>query len=182
MDRFSPTRLLSVMALGLLLVGLGALHPASAQETDIQTADYDVTELTYPELRDFDVPEPERVELDNGMTIFLLEDPELPQVNATAQVGVGSVYEPAEKRGLASITGTVMRTGGTESMAPDSLNTVLENIAATVETSIGETSGSAYMSTLSDHVDTVLPIFTEVLRRPAFAEDRVQQALALIHI
>jgi predicted Zn-dependent peptidase/outer membrane lipoprotein-sorting protein len=176
MDRFCPSRLLSIIALSLFLIGLGAAQPASAQEEDIQTADYDVTELTYPDLRDFEVPEPERVQLENGMTVFLLEDSELPQVNATAQIGVGSVYEPAEKRGLASITGTVMRTGGTESMAPDSLNTVLENIGATVETSIGETSGSAYMSTLADHVDTVLPVFAEVLRQPAFAEDRVQQA------
>ena len=176
MDRFCPSRLLSITALSLFLIGLGAARPASAQEEDIQTADYDVTELTYPDLRDFEVPEPERVQLENGMTVFLLEDSELPQVNATAQIGVGSVYEPAEKRGLASITGTVMRTGGTESMAPDSLNTVLENIGATVETSIGETSGSAYMSTLADHVDTVLPVFAEVLRQPAFAEDRVQQA------
>ncbi len=176
MDRFCPSRLLSITALSLFLIGLGAVQPASAQEEDIQTADYDVTELTYPDLRDFEVPEPERVQLENGMTVFLLEDSELPQVNATAQIGVGSVYEPAEKRGLASITGTVMRTGGTESMAPDSLNTVLENIGATVETSIGETSGSAYMSTLADHVDTVLPVFAEVLRQPAFAEDRVRQA------
>ena len=176
MNCVHPSRLLSVTALSLLLIGLYAAQSASAQEDDIQTADYDVTELTYPDLPDFEVPEPERVELENGMTIFLLEDSELPQVNATARIGVGSVYEPAEKRGLASITGTVMRTGGTESMAPDSLNTVLENIGATVETNIGETSGSAYMSTLADHVDTVLPIFAEVLRQPAFAEDRVQQA------
>ena len=176
MNCVHPSRLLSITALSLLLIGLCAVHPASAQEDSIQTADYDVTELTYPDLPDFEVPEPERVELENGMTIFLLEDSELPQVNATARIGVGSVYEPAEKRGLASITGTVMRTGGTESMAPDSLNTVLENIGATVETNIGETSGSAYMSTLADHVDTVLPIFAEVLRQPAFAEDRVQQA------
>ena len=180
MDRFCPSCLLSITALSLFLIGLGAAQPASAQEEDIQTADYDVTELTYPDLRDFEVPEPERVQLENGMTVFLLEDSELPQVNATAQIGVGSVYEPAEKRGLASITGTVMRTGGTESMAPDSLNTVLENIGATVETSIGETSGSAYMSTLADHVDTVLPVFAEVLRQPAFAEDRVQQAKSRI--
>ncbi len=176
MNCVHPSRLLSVTVLSLFLIGLGAVHPTLAQEDGIQTADYDVTELTYPDLRDFEVPEPERVELENGMTIFLLEDSELPQVNAAAQIGVGSVYEPAEKRGLASITGTVMRTGGTESMAPDSLNTVLENIGATVETNIGETSGSAYMSTLADHVDTVLPVFTEVLRQPAFAKDRVQQA------
>ena len=176
MNCVHPSRLLSVTALSLLLIGLCPVQPAPAQEDSIQTADYDVTELTYPDLPDFEVPEPERVELENGMTIFLLEDSELPQVNATARIGVGSVYEPAEKRGLASITGTVMRTGGTESMAPDSLNTVLENIGATVETNIGEASGSAYMSTLADHVDTVLPIFAEVLRQPAFAEDRVQQA------
>jgi predicted Zn-dependent peptidase len=176
MDRFHPSRFLSIAALSLVLIGLGAVQLAAAQEGDIRTADYDVTELTYPDLREFEVPEPERVELENGMTIFLLEDSELPQVNAVARIGVGSVYEPAEKRGLASITGTVMRSGGTESMAPDSLNTVLENIGATVETGIGETSGSAYMSTLSDNVDTVLPIFAEVLRRPAFAQDRVQQA------
>ena len=176
MNCVHPSRLLSATVLSLFLIGLCPVQPASAQEDGIQTADYDVTELTYPDLPDFEVPEPERVELENGMTIFLLEDSELPQVNATARIGVGSVYEPAEKRGLASITGTVMRTGGTESMAPDSLNTVLENIGATVETNIGETSGSAYMSTLADHVDTVLPIFAEVLRQPAFAEDRVQQA------
>ena len=176
MDRLCPFRLLSIAALSLVLIGLGTVQSASAQEADIRTADYDVTELTYPDLRDFEVPEPERVELENGMTIFLLEDSELPQVNAVARIGVGSVYEPAEKRGLASITGTVMRSGGTESMAPDSLNTVLENIGATVETGIGATSGSAYMSTLSDNVDTVLPIFAEVLRRPAFAQDRVRQA------
>jgi predicted Zn-dependent peptidase/outer membrane lipoprotein-sorting protein len=176
MDRLCPFRLLSIAALSLVLIGLGTVQSASAQEADIRTADYDVTELTYPDLRDFEVPEPELVELENGMTIFLLEDSELPQVNAVARIGVGSVYEPAEKRGLASITGTVMRSGGTESMAPDSLNTVLENIGATVETGIGATSGSAYMSTLSDNVDTVLPIFAEVLRRPAFAQDRVRQA------
>ena len=164
--------------LALLLTGLFAVAPAPAQERpdEIRTADYDVQDLTYPDLRDFEAPEPERLTLDNGLTILLLEDHELPQVNAVARIGTGSVYEPAEKRGLASIMGSVMRSGGTESMAPDSLNQTLENIGATVETSVGATSGSAFMSTLSDHVDTVLPIFAEVLRQPAFAEAKVQQA------
>ncbi|MFP4228353.1 MAG: insulinase family protein [Salinivenus sp.] len=169
--RFAPAFLAA-----LLLLGLGTRSALAQQEGEIRTADYDVSELTYPELRDFDVPEPERIVLDNGLTVFLLEDEELPQVNASARIGVGSVYEPAEKRGLASVTGTVMRTGGTESMSSDSVNVALEDRGATVETSIGETSGSASMSTLSDHADAVLPVFAEVLREPAFAEDKVQQA------
>ena len=169
-------RFLSVSLAAALLVG-SSVGPAAAQQADdIRTSDYDVSELTYPELRDFEVPEPQRIELDNGLTVFLLEDPELPQVNALARVGVGSVYEPAEKRGLASVTGTVMRTGGTASMAPDSVNVVLENRGATVETNIGETSGSAFMSTLSDNVDTVLPVFADVIRNPAFEEAKLQQA------
>jgi len=175
MLRLRHTTLAGLLA--VLFAGLLAA-PASAQEApdDIRTVDYDVRDLTYPSLPDFETPDPRRLELDNGMVVFLLEDRELPQVNAVAQIGVGSVYEPAEMRGLASITGTVMRTGGTASMSSDSLNRTLENIGATVETSIGETSGSAFMSTLSDHVDTVLPVFAEVLRRPAFGEEKVQQA------
>jgi predicted Zn-dependent peptidase/outer membrane lipoprotein-sorting protein len=160
----------------LFALSLGG-SSARAQEDgeEIQTADYDVQDLTYPELRDFEVPEPERVELDNGMTVFLLEDRELPRINAVARIGTGSVYEPAEKRGLASITGGVMRTGGTVSLSPDSVNVVLENVGATVETRIGETSGSAYMSSLSENVDTVLPVFAEVIRNPAFAKQKIAQ-------
>lgn len=168
-----------LFSFALTLFAVLLLVPAAlAQEAadEIRTADYDVENLTYPELRDFEVPDPQRLELENGMTVFLLEDHELPQVNATARIGVGSVYEPAEKRGLATITGRVMRNGGTAGMSPDSLNTTLENVGATVETSIGQTSGSAFMSTLSENVDTVLPAFAEVIRQPAFAKSKVQQA------
>lgn len=178
MQLFRPrTTILS--GFGVLLV-VGLLIPASALAQErgktVRTADYDVQELTFPALHDFDVPEPRRVRFDNGMTLFLLEDHELPQINAVARIGTGSAYEPVEKRGLASITGTVMRTGGTASMSPDSVNQTLENIGASVETSIGQTSGSAYLSTLSDQIDTVLPVFAEVLRAPAFAEEKVSQA------
>jgi predicted Zn-dependent peptidase/outer membrane lipoprotein-sorting protein len=170
------TRTLSLLV--AVTVAVWAAPPAAAQapEAAIDTAEYNVQDLTYPDLRDFDIPDPQRVALDNGMTVFLLEDRELPQVNAVARIGVGSVYEPHEKRGLAAVTGTVMRTGGTAAMSPDSLNLVLENLGASVETNIGETSGSAFMSTLADHVDTVLPLFADVLRTPAFAEAKVQQA------
>jgi len=154
-------------------MALGAV-PAQAQE--IGTSDYNVDNLTYPELGEIDTPTPRRVELDNGLIIFLLEDDELPLISASARVGTGSVYEPAEMVGLASVTGTVMRTGGTASMSADSINQVLERLGASVESSIGSTSGSASMSTLSEHVDQVLPIFADVLRQPAFAQEKIDLA------
>ena len=170
------SRLFFALCAALLFVGMGPA-PTWAQHTDdIQTVDYDVRDLTFPDLPDIEAPEPRRVELGNGMVIFLLEDHELPQVNAVTRINAGSVYDPAEKVGLASVTGTVMRTGGTGAMSPDSINQTLENIGATVETGFSTTSGQAFVSTLSDNVETVLPVFADILRNPAFAEAKLNQA------
>ncbi|WP_169577886.1 insulinase family protein [Salisaeta longa] len=161
-----------------VLVCLALLLPAvaTAQDQPIETVDYDVRDLEFPALRDFQAPEPTRVTLDNGLTVLLLEDHELPTISAAARIATGSVYAPADHAGLASITGTVLRTGGTQTISPDSLNLLLENVGAAVETGIGQTSGSAFMSTLSEHIDTVLPLFASVLIDPAFAEEKVSLA------
>ncbi|MHC4425744.1 MAG: M16 family metallopeptidase, partial [Planctomycetota bacterium] len=94
--------------------GLGFLWSACAEQ---QVSDY--KHLKYPKLRDIEVPRVEQVTLANGMRLFLLEDHELPLVSVSVRIRTGSVYEPAEKIGLASITGEVMRTGGTTSKTGD---------------------------------------------------------------
>ncbi len=133
-------------------------------------------ELTYPLLSEINVPAVERVELDNGLILYLVEDRELPLINLSARIGTGSVFEPADKVGLAAITGTVMRTGGTTSRSGDDIDVALENIGASVETGIGETSGSASMSVLKDDIDLGLEILADVLMNPAFPEDKIELA------
>jgi predicted Zn-dependent peptidase len=136
-------------------------------------------ELEYPKLGDIQIPKVQRVTLDNGMQLFLLEDHELPLISVSARIRAGSIYEPANKIGLAAITGTVMRTGGTTSMTGDEIDEQLEAIAASVETSIGLNSGSASMSVLKEDVDTGLSILADVLMNPAFREDKLQLAKIL---
>ena len=145
--------------------------PAAAPE---RVADY--KQLKYPKLRDIKIPEVERVTLPNGMQLFLLEDHELPLIHMSAVIRTGSIYEPADKIGLASLTGTVMRTGGTTSKTGDELDEQLEQIAASVETGIGRSSGSAYMSVLKEDVDTGLSILADVLMNPAFREEKIDLA------
>jgi len=123
---------------------------------------------------DFNPPKAERIALENGMILYLLEDHDLPIVNIAAQIRTGSVYEPEEKAGLASLTGEVMRSGGTVSMPPDKMNEELEFMAASVETSIGRESGSASLSVLKKDLDKGLNIFADVLRNPAFPEDKIR--------
>ncbi|MCY3774115.1 MAG: insulinase family protein [Gemmatimonadetes bacterium] len=112
--------------------------------------------------------------LDNGIILYLVEDHRLPMINLSARFGVGSVNEPADKIGLAGITGAVMRTGGSTTMSGDEIDETLEGLGAAVETSIGLVSGSAFMSVLKDNVDTVLPILADVLMNPAFPDDKIE--------
>ncbi|MGH9340474.1 MAG: M16 family metallopeptidase [Acidobacteriota bacterium] len=135
-----------------------------------------VDQLEFPPLPEFEVPEPTRVVLDNGVVVMLLEDHELPLVRVSAMIHTGSRLEPADKIGLASLTGTVMRTGGTRSMSGDELDDYLESRAAVVETFIGESSGGGSMSSLKQDFAQVLKVFGDVLRYPIFADEKLQVA------
>ena len=158
------------IALTLMLVTFLA-GLAAAQEP---VRDYQ--QLKYPKLRDIEVPEVQRLTLPNGMQLFLLEDHELPLIHMSAMIRTGSIYEPADKIGLAGVTGTVMRTGGTTSRTGDQIDEQLEQIAASVETNIGRSSGGASMSVLKEDVDTGLAILADVLMNPAFRQDKIDLA------
>jgi zinc protease len=114
------------------------------------------------------------VTLPNGMKLLLLEDHELPLVQLSARIRVGSIYEPAEKVGLADITGDVMRTGGTAAMTGDQIDEALEAMAASVETGIAEDYGWASLSVLKEDIDKTLGILADVLMHPAFPQDKIE--------
>jgi len=103
-----------------------------------------------------------------------LEDHELPLIHLSARIRVGSIDESPEKVGLASLTGTVMRTGGTHSRTGEEIDEELERIAASVETGIGLNSGSASMSVLTKDLGTGLAILADILMNPAFPEEMIQ--------
>lgn len=131
--------------------------------------------MTFPSLR-FQIPKTERIVLENGMIVHLLEDHELPIVSITAYIGTGSVYEPAGKTGLAGLTGAVMRSGGTSGISAEQMDDELEFMASSVESSIGTDAGNASMSCLRKNLDNTLKIFSQVLMSPAFRQDRVELA------
>jgi zinc protease len=154
-----------------LVTLIGMVTPVFAAE---RTPDY--KQLKYPGLHDVVVPEVQRVTLPNGMRLLVLEDHELPLIYISGRIRVGSIYEPADKVGLADITGEVMRTGGTTNKTGDELDEELEQIAASVETGIGQDSGYASVSVLKEDIDRGLEILADVLMHPEFREDKIDLA------
>ncbi|MBI1983598.1 MAG: insulinase family protein, partial [Acidobacteria bacterium] len=142
---------------------------ALAQATDWK-------EIVIPPLREFHPQQPRRVELPNGMVILLQEDHELPLINGTALIRGGSREAPAEKAGLVDLYGQAWRTGGTNARTGDELDDYLEARAARVETGGGLDSTSASWSCLKADFDDVFRVFVEVLREPAFREDKIDLA------
>ena len=125
---------------------------------------------------EFTPPEPDRVVIENGMVVYLLEDHELPLISITVTMRTGSWLDPAEKVGLASLTGTIMRTGGGGGLSSGQVDEELEQFAGDVGISIGRQSGSASLDVLSKDLKRGLQIFAGLIRRPAFEPARVELA------
>lgn len=142
---------------------------AAAQATTWQ-------QVPIPPLPAFKPQQPKRVELKNGMVIFLQEDHELPLIDGTARIRGGSVNEPASKTGLMDIYGEVWRTGGTKTQTGDQLDDFLEVRAAKVETGSGPDSTTISFSCLKADLDDVFKAFVDVLQNPEFRADKIDLA------
>lgn len=122
----------------------------------------------------FKPPVPQKHVLSNGMVLYLLEDHELPVFDINGIVKTGTIYDPPDKIGLATIFASVMRTGGTISREPDALNEELESMAASVEIDMSPEFGSVSLSTLAEDIETGLEIFADILQNPKFREDKLE--------
>ncbi len=160
--------LLNSAAIGILLIF------ALSELSFAQKAPKEVT--SFPPLNKVQMPDVKQVTLRNGMKVYLVEDNEYPTVDMRAMVKTGSIYDPADKVGLASITGTVLRTGGTSTMSGDEIDKTLETMGAYVETGIEQNSGYVAMSVLKADADRGIAIMADVLMHPAFAQDKIDLA------
>lgn len=146
--------------------------------TSASAADQHVTTprtMKFPELN-FQIPKGERVVLECGTPVYLLRDTELPIINMTAMVRVGSVYDPPTKSGLSAMVGSIMRSGGAGGITPEAMDDELEFMASAVESGAGSDMGTVTLTTLKKNFSRTLQIFNEVLLHPDFSEVRLEIA------
>lgn len=157
--------------LSLLLLA-AAVHVSAQQSEGAKI----ISHFQYPDLK-WSVPEVgkevQRTVLDNGLTVYLMENHRLPLLNVTALVRCGEAYVPMKDMAIPEITGDVMRTGGTTHIAPDSLNGLLESIGGSLESSIGYDNGRATLSVMSKDTELGMKLLADLLRNPAFPEDKI---------
>ena len=126
------------------------------------------TKIPIPPLHAFKPTEPKRIELPNGLVIFLQEDHELPFISGTILIRGGSRDEPANKIGLVSLYGQTWRTSGTAAVDGDVLDDRLEAKAATIETGGGVALTTMSWSSLKGDFDSVFASTVDLLLHPTF--------------
>lgn len=132
--------------------------------------------IKYPSLRDFKIPEPQRYEMPNGITVLLIEDHELPLIEMDVRVRAGTRLAPAQMAGLAGTLGAVLRTGGAGSRSGDEIDEFLEGRGAVVETGMQTTMATATLSCLKEDFPEVVKVLADILRSPKFEQKKIDVA------
>jgi predicted Zn-dependent peptidase len=124
----------------------------------------------------FKLPKPVQFQLNNGINVFFLEDRQLPLVSVTGIFKFGSLYEPADKVGLAALLATVLRTGGTQTMSGDQIDEKLEFVAARIEAISGPEYITVNARAIKKDFDQVMKIYVDLLLHPEFRQEKIDLA------
>jgi len=132
--------------------------------------------IPIPKLHQFKPQEPERIELKNGIVIFLQEDHELPFVSGSVLIPGGSRDEDAARTGMVGLYGQTWRTSGTAKMDGDAMDDLLEAKAAHIETEGGEDSTVLAWDSLKSDADQVFSLAMDLLLHPKFSVEKLALA------
>ena len=133
------------------------------------------TELQFGDL-EFQVPDGNqyRHTLSNGVVVFIVEDHQLPLVDLTVTARIGGFLDPADRPGLATMTGTMLRRGGTDAMTAEEFDERVEFLAAEIESGTSADQGTASLNCITPVLDESLQLFFDMLKGPRFQEDRLE--------
>lgn len=164
-------RLAATLALLLLAAVCGGAVAAA------QTLPAHPRELRYPPLA-FEVPRAEqhRHTLVGGVTVYVVEDHDLPLVDVTLHLRGGSFLEPAAQTGLAALTGDLLRSGGAGEWTAEQLDERADFLAAQLGSNSGDTTSSASVNCLRTALDDCLDLLFGIAQRPRFQQNRLDIA------
>jgi predicted Zn-dependent peptidase len=134
--------------------------------------------IQYKPLR-FELPQTQRVVLENGIVLHILENHELPLVNIKALIKTGTMHDPTGKEGTAELTANVMRTGGTSQFNSTEMDFRLDRMAASASISMSLESAQVGLSVLNNHLDEGLALLSQMLIHPVFEQNKFELARQL---
>ena len=117
------------------------------------------------------LPRAEESKLQNGLQVVLLRSTKVPTFNMQMVVLSGGLSDPADYRGLASFTASLLREG-TKTRASKDIAEQVDSLGATLTANAGYSSMTSTVTTggLVENFDKTLELFADVIRNPTFPQ------------
>ena len=125
----------------------------------------------------FELPEYQRVQLPNGLTLLLLEKHTLPMISIQVGLRSGSITDPLGKEGTASLTASLLRKG-TATRTSEQVSADLDFIGMDYNTQVDQDSTQISADFLKKDLDPALNLLADVLLHPTFPEAEVKKKVA----
>ena len=125
----------------------------------------------------FSLPKYEKVVLKNGLTLYLMEQHEVPLISVTTAIKAGAVMD-GPQLGIAGLTVDALNMG-IEDYDKQALEDLFDFHGARISSSIAPDSASLSMSLAAKDLDRLLPIYLEMINAPNFAEKDTNKLLSL---
>ena len=117
--------------------------------------------------------------LPNGIVLLVAERPDVPIVAVRVFLKAGSVFDPADKGGLANLTGTLL-TRGTAKRSGAQLDDAIEFVGGSLEAGAGRDGLNVSLSVLKRDLGLGLELLAEVVTSPTFPESELTRKIAQI--
>ena len=121
----------------------------------------------------FKVPAYEKFVLPNGLSVYLMEQHEVPVISLSVIIPAGAIYDGAQS-GLASLTAAGLQYG-TKSYSKIKIEEELDFIGASLNTYANKESAGLSSKFASKDLDKVIPIVKEVLVDPIFDQEEFEK-------
>ncbi|MEZ5356046.1 MAG: pitrilysin family protein [Bryobacteraceae bacterium] len=162
-----------------ILLAVALVFPAPAQRRASQPADRTFGVSVGPP-RSIQFPDRHAVKLSNGLRAYWLENNELPVVTGSIGFGVGSLLDPAEKRGLAAVALRTLAAAGTRSLPGRKFRDRLDALGASVVASTEPTRSFLTFRCLREDFDELFPMLAGLLAEPVFDDDSLDFTLGAL--
>jgi predicted Zn-dependent peptidase len=116
--------------------------------------------------QDYKLPAYQQFTLKNGLTVYLMEQHDVPMISLSAILPAGAIYD-GDKAGLASLTATALK-HGTKKYPKARLDEELDFIGASVSTYASKESAGLSAEFAAKDKDKVLDIVNDLLTAPVF--------------
>jgi zinc protease len=126
--------------------------------------------------RPFRLPAVKPFTLDNGITVYLIEQHTLPIVSMDLNFDGGGMTDPKDKDGLASIC-MAMLTEGTEKLDKIQYSEALADVASTINAYAADDSQGVGLASLTKHLPATFALFADTLRTPGMRQSDLDRMI-----